>query len=366
MGKMLAMPQLNGKVVLGEVAHGLRRGAGHEPLTGAPVVRFVGHFPVVPHAIGLALGRHVEGVDVVALTIRVLGRRLAVGSEGEPVAPADEPKNVVKRVVLHHQHDEVFDLWHLIGAGSALGIGQRSGFTDALALEDGCGACADGQMTIGRMLRAPMMHRPIHRRGIAVGSVSPDFSSFGRSTRDAMTLDGSNKPCIEPRGPGTHVTGSRSYRFKAQSKMVVEPWLMSSIAGRREIEGQWRRVRRPGRAICQVVQEIAPQRPFPRSRARGQRALIDQGCPHLQGAFVITVDGDGLPQLRTRRCSCTLKTDTTSGASPPISGSAVAPPKGGLMPRLNRVIDGRPAPTRSSFTLSIRRSESHRVVREML
>ena len=35
-----------------------------------------------------------------------------------------------------------------------------------------------------------MMHRPIHRRGIAVGLVSPDFSSFGRSTRDAMTLDG--------------------------------------------------------------------------------------------------------------------------------------------------------------------------------
>ena len=76
------------EVLLGEVAHCLGRRAGHEPLTGAPVISLVGDLPVVAHAVVLAFGRHVEGVDVVAVAIRVLRRRLAVGSEGEPVPPA--------------------------------------------------------------------------------------------------------------------------------------------------------------------------------------------------------------------------------------------------------------------------------------
>src|ERR1700733_11374269 len=38
-----------------------------------------------------------------------------------------------------------------------------------------------------------MMHRSIHRRGIAVDSISPDSLSFGDSSRDGMTLDGRNR-----------------------------------------------------------------------------------------------------------------------------------------------------------------------------
>ena len=114
-------------------------------MTGTPVICFVGHFPIVADTIGLALRRHVKGMDVVALTIGVLGRRLASGPESEPVAPAYQPENVVKRVVLHHQHDEVFDLWHLIGTGRALWIRQRSGLQDALVRKSGCCPCAAGR-----------------------------------------------------------------------------------------------------------------------------------------------------------------------------------------------------------------------------
>ena len=84
------------KVILGEVAHGLGGRAGHEALTGAAVVRLVGHLPVVAHAVGLALGRHVEGVDVVALPVGVRGRRLAVGSRVNPSPLPMSPRMLSK------------------------------------------------------------------------------------------------------------------------------------------------------------------------------------------------------------------------------------------------------------------------------
>ena len=133
------------KVILGEVAHGLGRRAGHEALTCSPVVGLVGDFPVVAHAVGLALGRHVERVDVVALTIRVLCRRLTIWPEGEPIAPSDEPKDVVKRVIFHHEDHDVFDVGHLVGARSTPGVGERSGLENALALEGGCRSGARGR-----------------------------------------------------------------------------------------------------------------------------------------------------------------------------------------------------------------------------
>ena len=84
----------------------------------------MGGRPVVADAQRLALGGHVEGVDVVALAVGVLGRRLAVGADGESVAPADEAQDVVERVVLHHHHDDVLDLRNLVGPGGQVGPGQ--------------------------------------------------------------------------------------------------------------------------------------------------------------------------------------------------------------------------------------------------
>ena len=127
------------KVLFGEVTHRLRAGARHESLARPSVVRLVGHPPVVPHAVGLAFRRHVEGVDEIPLSVRVLGGRLPVRSEGEPVAPSDEPEDVVERVVLHHHHDEMIDLRHLVGARSSLGEGEGSRLSHCLVLVGGRG-----------------------------------------------------------------------------------------------------------------------------------------------------------------------------------------------------------------------------------
>ena len=100
-----------GKVLLGEVAHRLGRRAGDESLAGAAVVGLVGDLPVVADAVGLAFGRHVEGVDVVA---RCRRDSWPSGWPSDPmVNPSPlpiRPEDVVERMVLHHHHDEVLDL----------------------------------------------------------------------------------------------------------------------------------------------------------------------------------------------------------------------------------------------------------------
>jgi hypothetical protein len=44
--------------------------------------------------------------------------------DGEPVSTADEAEDVVEGVILHHDHDDVLDLRHLVAADRSPGKRQ--------------------------------------------------------------------------------------------------------------------------------------------------------------------------------------------------------------------------------------------------
>jgi hypothetical protein len=91
-----------------------------------------------------------EGVDIVSVAVRILGGRPTVRPDGEPVPPADESQNVVERMVLHHHHDNVFDLWDLISSWWEIRSGSRTRRLEPLPPDRGRGGDRGGSTSTAR------------------------------------------------------------------------------------------------------------------------------------------------------------------------------------------------------------------------
>ena len=127
-------------VALVPEAHGDRRARRDEAVVAAVVVGLVARVPrLAGLAVELAGGGGVLGRHRVAARVRV-GVDRSAASDRQPVhrSPAGDlvrnhPEQVVERVVLHHQHDDVLDLVHARAAGgpvrgtggSRAGAGRR-------------------------------------------------------------------------------------------------------------------------------------------------------------------------------------------------------------------------------------------------
>ena len=61
----------------------------------------------------------------------------------------------------------------------------------------------------------------------------------------------------------------------------------------------------------------------------GQQDLIRQGCAHVQGVPLISVEGDEARAINYSRCFATRTLATRSGGSRPTSGSSGVRPTGG-------------------------------------
>jgi hypothetical protein len=118
---------VEGQVVAGPVAHRGRAARVHEAPVGAVVPADVRGVPGLAY-VGVGVAdrvRVVERRDVTPGGVGAVVDRLAVAPEGEPVAAAKHPPVVVEGVVLHHEHDDVLDLGHGVGAGRQ--VRERAG-----------------------------------------------------------------------------------------------------------------------------------------------------------------------------------------------------------------------------------------------
>ena len=179
----------------------------HVPLSYASWVTFQS----LPTPLGLTLGGHVEGMDEIPVAVGVLGRRLVVGPEREPVASTDQPEDVVERVVLHH-HD------HECARSSAPGRcrrdGRGEGANRALATIDGPTWCSTrpSPKTSLHTRRAGPTHQPIRRREIVVGSDSP--------CAPGVDVSGLAAPTIDHDGAIDQVAGASTTSLESRSRGV--------------------------------------------------------------------------------------------------------------------------------------------------
>lgn len=120
---------VEGQLRAGPVAHRHRAaGRGDEAHVGAAVVLPVAGLPALGGtAVLLAVARHGEGQLPLSVARRVPVGGPAVGAQREAVAPGQHAQVVVVAVVLHHEHHEVLDLGHGVGARRPVRKGQRLG-----------------------------------------------------------------------------------------------------------------------------------------------------------------------------------------------------------------------------------------------
>ena len=117
---------VEGDVFAGPVTHGCGAAGPHEPHVRPVVPTLVRGVPALRDAGARvpARVRVVEGPHVPAGGIGVVVDRRPARADGEPVSAPEHPEMVVEGVVLHHEHDDVLDLGHRVGAGGH--VGERS------------------------------------------------------------------------------------------------------------------------------------------------------------------------------------------------------------------------------------------------